>query len=330
MNLVDKFKAAVSIAQVKFSGKQIPVFLSWPITHRCNYACLYCGRPDQSGVELPTKRALEIVDEFAELGTQFVFLSGGEPLVRSDLSEIISRFRQHRVFVCLTTNGSLYLARKKEIGRVNMLKLSLDGPEEIHDSFRAKGSFAEVKAVLEDAQKDGIQVMLNPVISTATLPHLETLLSIAEEYQATVKFQPINYLPAGTKDISPLIPNHEQFIEMSQKLQMLKKRTRTVANTHAGISYLSTLPEGGPLKCYAGRLFAYLMPNGNLFPCNKREELTTPQSCADQPAAKALEQLSSVSCRTCWCTSDVELNLMMTLNPQDVFDVLRRVISKGF
>jgi pyrroloquinoline quinone biosynthesis protein E len=123
-----RWHAARALVGVRFFKKRIPLFLSWPITHRCNFRCAYCDRPNQAGAELATERALALVDEFAALGTQFVFLSGGEPLVRKDVGEIVERCRQNRLFVCLTTNAALYLQRKHEVGRVDMLKISLDGP----------------------------------------------------------------------------------------------------------------------------------------------------------------------------------------------------------
>ncbi len=325
----DKIKAASAMAKVRFLGRQIPLFLSWPITNRCNYRCSYCDRPNQVDTEVSTERALEIVDEFAEMGTQFVFLSGGEPLVRKDAGLIIERCRQKRLFVCLTTNGALYLKRKPEIGRVDMLKISLDGPESVHDAYRAPGSFAEVTAVLADAREDRIPVVLNPVVSTASLPHIDEVIRIATEYGARIKFQPINHEPAGSKDIDTLMLDSAQMRALSERLAHLRRSSGAIVNSRAGIRYLAALPGGKDIRCFAGRLFAYLMPNGNIFPCNKREEMAAPSSCLARSVQDAMRDVPRVTCRTCWCTSDAELNLMMRFDPMEAIELAWRAVRAG-
>jgi MoaA/NifB/PqqE/SkfB family radical SAM enzyme len=323
-----RVRAAGAMVGVRFLGRRIPLFLSWSITNRCNYRCAYCDRPNQAGAELSTARALEVMDEFAALGTRFVFVSGGEPLVRKDAGEIIERCRAHRLFVCLTTNAALYLRRKHEIGRVDMLKISLDGSPEAHDAWRAAGSYDEVIEVLADARRDGIPVLLNPVVSTATLPYLEHVISVAERFGARVKFQPVNYTVAGVKDISALTFASDGMREVSSRLLALRRRSPAVANSRAGLRYMATLPAGSTIGCYAGRLFVYLMPNGDIYPCNKRGEITAPVSCAERPVAEALERLPLVGCRACWCTSDAELNLLMRFDPFELLDLASRFLRK--
>jgi len=319
-----------SLLRVKLFKKRIPLFISWPITNRCNYSCLYCGRPGQAGPEISTGDALAVIEQLHRLGTQFVFLSGGEPLVRKDLPEIVNKCRQKDIFVCLTTNGSGYLRRKSEIGRVNMLKLSLDGPEHVHDAYRAKGSYSEVIAVLEDARSDRIPTVLNPVLTVKNLPFIEDIVALARRHGAIIKFQPINYLPAGDRDIRALSLSPEQHAALERDLLRLKKAHPTViGNTGAGIRYLGSLPQGRPMKCYAGKLFAYLMPNGDLYPCNKREEMAAPESTLKTSVQDAFLRMPAVTCETCWCTSDAELNLMMKIGLRDAFDLARRVLAGG-
>jgi MoaA/NifB/PqqE/SkfB family radical SAM enzyme len=207
--------------------------------------------------------------------------------------------------------------------------VSLDGPEPVHDRYRAAGSFARVIRVLEDAGRDRLPVILNPVVSRATLPHLDDLVDLARRYNAILKFQPINHLPAGNRNILDLMLDGDQYGSLSARLGELKMRTRVVGNTHSGIRYLGCLPGGGPMKCFAGRLFVYLAPDGNLFPCNRRQEVAEPQSCAEAPVSHALRNLPRVECRTCWCTSDAELNLMMRLDPRDVFGSFRMAVERG-
>ena len=318
-----------SVMQGRLFDRQIPVWLSWPITNRCNYRCSYCGRPDHNDGEIPTRRALEIVDEFADLGTRYVFLSGGEPLVRADLPVIIERCRQRRLFICLTTNGALYLQRKKDIGRINMLKLSLDGPESVHDRYRASGAYAKVIQVLEDASRDQLPVILNAVVSTASLPYLEDLVALAKRYKAIIKFQPINTIQAGNRNIENLMLSGEQHRFLSARLRKLKFRTGVIGNTLAGIDTIGRLPAGGDMVCYARRIFVYLTSDGSLFPCSKRNEIAEPQSCAGTPVARALKNVPRVSCRTCFCTSDAELNLLMRFRPRDILSILPQAMARG-
>lgn len=329
MLLRDKIRAARAVFAVRFLGRRIPLFLSWPVTNRCNYRCSYCDRPNQVDTELTTEQALSVIDEFAGLGTQFIFLSGGEPLVRKDLPAIIDRCRARRMFTCLTTNGALYLQRKQDIGRVDMLKISLDGPASVHDGYRAAGSYDEVIAVLEDARRDRIPVMLNPVVSKASIGAVDEIIQTATRYGAGIKFQPINHGPAGTKDIGRILLDHDELMSLSSGLLEKRRRSPAVMNSAAGLRYMATLPEGSAIPCYAGRLFAYLMPNGLLFPCNKREEIAEGRSCLGSGGVRgAVEGIERVGCRTCWCTSDAELNLMMRMDAGSIWAAARRALGR--
>jgi MoaA/NifB/PqqE/SkfB family radical SAM enzyme len=151
------------------------------------------------------------------------------------------------------------------------------------------------------------------------------VVSVAERFGARIKFQPVNQSVAGAKDIDTLKLGPDEMRSVSSRLLDLRRRSPLVANSRAGLRYMATLPAGSRIPCYAGRLFAYLMPNGDLYPCNRRDEMAAPESCAQMPAATALGRLQRISCETCWCTSDAELNLLMRSNLLDALDSASRV-----
>jgi radical SAM protein with 4Fe4S-binding SPASM domain len=124
-----------------------PVTAVWEVTMGCNMRCKHCGSgcthplPD----ELTTGEALALCDDVAELGLQWITLSGGEPLIRADWPQLVKRLRERGVVPNLITNGwecddgAILSAREAGIGTI---AVSLDGLEDVHDFMRRPGSFA--------------------------------------------------------------------------------------------------------------------------------------------------------------------------------------------
>ena len=84
---------------------------------RCNLACEYCNEYDDFSKPVPTESMFARVDKLAELGTSVITISGGEPLLHSELDEIIRRIRRRGMIAGLITNGYLLVAER--IQRLN-------------------------------------------------------------------------------------------------------------------------------------------------------------------------------------------------------------------
>src|SRR5579864_5425348 len=96
---------------------------------RCNLACVYCNEFDDFSKPVPTETMFRRIDKIGELGTSFVTISGGEPLLHPELDEVIRRIRHNGMIAGLITNGYLLVAER--IQRLNKaglewLQISID------------------------------------------------------------------------------------------------------------------------------------------------------------------------------------------------------------
>jgi len=153
----------------------------WETTIACSLACQHCraaaiAEADPS--ELTTDEALRLIDSVHALGSLLV-LTGGDPLVRRDLFELVEYARSLHVPVAVTPSATPNLTRAalerlKGLG-IAVMGLSLDGPNaELHDSFRGvRGTFGHSLRALDIARDLGLPVQVNTTVTRWTRPHLE-------------------------------------------------------------------------------------------------------------------------------------------------------------
>ncbi len=172
---------------LQFSLDKRPVVV-WNVTGRCNLHCRHCysgsrNRPYPD--ELSTDEAKAMLRDLADFGSPVVLFSGGEPLMRPDLLELIAAARQLGMRAVLSTNATLLDAaaarRLADVG-LSYIGISLDGPRDIHDRFRgASGSFDAAMAGLEHAETAGIKVGLRCTISRGNAAEIPELFRLVEE-----------------------------------------------------------------------------------------------------------------------------------------------------
>ncbi|MBP1613808.1 MAG: Radical domain protein [Bacteroidetes bacterium] len=162
--------------------KYQPVTAVWEVTMGCNMNCIHCGSSCNKPYadELTTSEALSLIKEMAQLGVKWVTLSGGEPLTREDLPQLIKCLRENSLGANVITNGWL-LAEKahllKEAG-VCVVAVSIDGTKEIHDTIRRQGSFERDMEGIRLLRQLGIEV---GAITTITKKNLANLKELREK-----------------------------------------------------------------------------------------------------------------------------------------------------
>ena len=128
----------------------VPYEIELDVTYRCNLKCKMCYVPDwnkknsHSKDSLSTTRIKALIDEFVEIGVKSIVITGGEPLLRNDIYEIIKYISKKGIKGCLQTNGTLLTENIAELLCKNNWKVffSFEGSKpEIHDAIRGKGSF---------------------------------------------------------------------------------------------------------------------------------------------------------------------------------------------
>jgi len=164
-----------------------PMLVIWEMTQACDLACRHCrasARPDRDSGELSTAEAFQVLDQIRSLGNPLVVLTGGDPLKRPDLFNIIERSVGLGLRTTITPSATPMLTpnairRFKDSG-ISRMAVSLDGPtEKIHDGFRGvQGSYALTLMALEVAAKIGLETQVNTTVGRHNVRRLREIAQI--------------------------------------------------------------------------------------------------------------------------------------------------------
>ncbi len=160
--------------------KPFEFFIQWHLTERCNLRCRHCYQVAGNIREMPLPAIRKIVAEASDMiknwsdlyGIAFtpsMNVTGGEPLLRRDLFDVLRTMRQFGFEVSLLTNGTLVdraCAEKLADLGVNGVQVSMEGPEDVHDAIRGRGSFSASAAGVKQLVDCGIPVTLNVTVSS--------------------------------------------------------------------------------------------------------------------------------------------------------------------
>src|SRR5664279_3095986 len=170
----------------KYLFSEAPRNVYWETTIACSLACQHCRAQaiaQRDPDELTTEEGYRLIDDVRQLGSLLV-LTGGDPLERPDLIDLVTYARKLHVPVAVTPSTTPTLKRET-VGRlrdlgITALGVSLDGPSpEIHDTFRGiDGTFVHSQAALGWAREFGVPVQINTTVTQYTRPHLDALYEV--------------------------------------------------------------------------------------------------------------------------------------------------------
>ena len=172
---------------LQFSKDKKPVVV-WNVGQRCNLKCVHCysqSKDIEYPNELNTKDAKAMLDGLAEYGAPVILFSGGEPLMRKDLMELITYARDKGLRAVISTNGTLITEEKaeelKKFG-LSYVGISLDGLRETNDKFRGiEGAFDDALQGIRNCQKVGIKVGLRFTINKRNAKDIPGIFKLIEE-----------------------------------------------------------------------------------------------------------------------------------------------------
>ncbi len=172
---------------LQFTQDKKPVVV-WNMTKACNLRCIHCyytarSRPDPD--ELTTAEAKVLIDDLAQFGVPVLLFSGGEPLMREDLSELGAYAVERGIRAVISTNGTLIsygTARGIEEAGFSYVGVSLDGIGETNDRFRGQqGAFEEALRGIRNCTEAGIKVGLRLTLNKHNYDDLPAILDLLEE-----------------------------------------------------------------------------------------------------------------------------------------------------
>jgi radical SAM protein len=180
-----------------FDFNRTPFLVIWEVTRACALACVHCRAdaiPRRNPGELSTAEGFRLIDQIRALGTPppLFVLTGGDPMRRPDLAELVGYAAGTGLTVALTPSGTAAatparLAALKAAG-LSHVAVSLDGPTpETHDAFRrVGGSYAWTTRIIEAAIRLDLPLQINSTISKRTLPYLEAMTERMRELPVTL------------------------------------------------------------------------------------------------------------------------------------------------
>ena len=191
-----------------------PLVVSFELTHSCTADCRHCDKggikPEPAGL----LRAPDYARLRAELKPMAVQLSGGEPLLRPDLEDVVRAVKEPSglPYTILVTNGRLFTEDKylalRALG-VNQFSISLDFPDERHDEFRrSPGLYAHLKKLVPALARLGFDdVAMNTAITRENLPALLALHDRARQWGVNISYSA--YTPLRTHSMDHYIRSPE-------------------------------------------------------------------------------------------------------------------------
>ncbi|OQA56602.1 MAG: Cyclic pyranopterin monophosphate synthase [Candidatus Omnitrophica bacterium ADurb.Bin277] len=311
----------------KVLRRRIPLAVSWIITERCNYRCVYCNEHQVSvSEEIREEKVLFLIRTMARLGVKVISFTGGEPLLREDIGRILDCCSQEGILTRLNSNGALVPLRIKEIRPVGKLTLSLDGPEEVNDPLRGAGSFKRVVDAAEAAARHSVKTGFLTVLSAGNVQsrYIDFMLKFASNYKSDVTFQPVfqNRLRGQGKTlVDPFITDYR---EMLDYLIALKKKGANIGNSVAGLRHLKLWPDPAPLSCAGEFIFRRIDPRGNVMLCGVCPRPNIAGNCFQEDLRDLFLKTKPMTCDFCWCAERVEVNYFFKGNLNAVYNRLKR------
>ncbi|MEJ5300190.1 MAG: 12,18-didecarboxysiroheme deacetylase [Thermodesulforhabdaceae bacterium] len=247
---------------LQFSEDKKPVVV-WNVTRRCNLRCIHCyARADASPGpdELSTEEGRALIDSLADFGCSVILFSGGEPLMRDDLLELVAYAVEKGLRAVISTNGTLITSRvaaeMKAIG-LSYVGISLDGMEAANDRFRGvRGAFGRAMDGIAACQEAGIKVGLRFTINRQNVSEIPAIFDLIEERRIPrICFYHLVYAGRGSSLMSEDLSHDETrrtvdlIIDRTAELHRTGKPTEvlTVDNHADGpYLYLRMVREGSP------------------------------------------------------------------------------------
>ncbi len=311
----DILLGGLNIVKVRVFKRRIPITVTIMVTNRCNLKCRYCQIPPRIEKELSTQEIFRIIDELQLLGTRRISIGGGEPLLRSDIREIIEHCKEKGLYTSLFSNG-WYVAQKiEELKYLDKVMLSLDGKKEIHDWLRGKDSYERAISAIRILREHKISVWSSTVLTKYNIDQIDFILEKAKEYGLAALFQTAQNNSRSGKIEDFLFASHQEYRAAIQKLIEKKRERYPIVNSKTYLRYLLSWPDykeflyrGNSIstkykakKCFAGRNYCNIDVNGDLYPCFALMDKMQTSNCVGGMVKNALLDIKLPE-QNCLCT----------------------------
>ena len=263
----------------------VPHVVAWNLTRRCNLECAHCyiaaGPHESATSELETGECLRIVDELLAVNpAPLLILSGGEPLLRQDLTEIAAYASERGATVVVGTNGTLLtderIAALKESG-VRGIAVSIDSLRaSYHDNFRhGKGSLEATTLALGRLRAQQLDFIIQTTATKGNRAELERLAQWSAE-QGAVAFNCYFLVATGRgAGLSDLAPAAYEAVLADLARWQRQYRGQMMIRAKCAPHFMRHVHRADPespilnyqTRCPCGTQYCRITPDGKLTPC---------------------------------------------------------------
>ncbi len=166
--------------------------IAWELTRSCNLACSHCRASSKHKPypdELTAGECFKLIDDIVSFGKPIIILTGGEPLLRKDIFEIIGYGKKKGLVMVMAPNGTLLNdenIRKIIDSGIKRISVSLDGPDAVsHDNLRqVPGAFKKACEGIEKARNAGLEFQINTTVTKRNIKALPDIMNLAKRLGA--------------------------------------------------------------------------------------------------------------------------------------------------
>ncbi len=215
------------------TNEAVPRLVAWEITRSCTFNCKHCRAAAEFGPyegELTFEEIARVVDSIAAHYKPIIIVTGGEPMLRADLYDIVRYIKRLGLRPVLATCGTLLNeenARELMEAGIERISVSIDGPDpESHDAFRgAPGAFEATRKGLEAARRVGLPFQVNTTVTKMNMDLLEAILDLAVNLGA-VAFHPFLLVPTGRgQELKDQLLNPIEYERVLIRIYELREKT---------------------------------------------------------------------------------------------------------
>jgi MoaA/NifB/PqqE/SkfB family radical SAM enzyme len=264
---------AIKYFQTRFTGR--PKLVNLEITKLCNAKCDFCDYWQTRHEE----RIYDYRPVIKLINPLVVVITGGEPMLRKDLSDIVRQVKESSffVFTSMVTKGDLLTVDKaKDLydAGINQIAISLDFPGKTHDTYRGvPGLWDHLSELLPEMGKrfPKGKVTLNTIIMEDNIDHIPELAAKAREWGVGISFSSYSVMKTNNETHFVHPKELERVKKLVDELIMLRKKWKgTILSTEY---YLKEIPryfeKGGIPGCTAGISHIQVTPSGHLKRCSE-------------------------------------------------------------
>ncbi len=261
-------------------------FIQWHLTERCNLRCTHCyqtgGRTDELGLEEIKSVAIEIDGTLKAWSGAYDIafspsfnITGGEPLLRQDIFEIIETIGNLGFNIYLLSNGTLITRERARVLAglsVKGVQVSMEGTEEIHDSIRGKGSFASSVNGIRNLLEAGLNVTVNATLSEINISDFMGLVELAV-FLGVQRLGFSRLVPSGRGlGLLDKMMGSEKVRETYEKIFSIRQKGLEIVTGDPVASQMNCRSSDGAVPtagCAAGISGLTFLSDGTIVPCRR-------------------------------------------------------------